>query len=81
MIFILQVSPRSTFQIETETNFSLALYFLDKTTLASQFLVRPLSDSDVASACSTMSHLLGLDLLSLSTGQKDAFCAALVVLA
>ena len=62
-------------------NFSLDLSFLDKTTLASQFSVRPPSDSDVAPACSTMSHLLRLDLLSLSTGQKDAFCAALVVLA
>ena len=28
-----------------------------------------------------MSHLLGLDLLSLSTSQNDAFCAALAVLA
>ena len=31
--------------------------------------------------CSTMSHLLGLDMLSLFTSQKDAFYAALEVLA
>ena len=28
-----------------------------------------------------MSHFLGLDLLSLSTSQKDAFCVALAMLA
>ena len=28
-----------------------------------------------------MSHFLGFDMLSLSINQKDAFCAALVVLA
>ena len=39
------------------------------------------SDLDVVAARFTMSHLLGLDLLSLSTSQKNAFCAALAVLA
>ena len=39
------------------------------------------SDLDVAAARSTLNHLLGLDLLSLSTNQKDAFCEALAVLA
>ena len=39
------------------------------------------SDSNVVAARSIVRHLLGLDLLSLSTSQKDAFCAALVMLA
>ena len=43
--------------------------------------MRPLSDSDMAVARSIVSHLLGLDLLSLSTSHKDAFYATLVVLA
>ena len=43
--------------------------------------MRPASDLDVAIAHSTMSHFLGLDLLSLFTIQKDALCVALVVLA
>ena len=43
--------------------------------------MHPLSESDVAVARFTMSHFLGLDLLSLSTIQKDAFYAALAVLA
>ena len=43
--------------------------------------MRSPSDSDVAAARFTMSHLLGLDLISLSTSQKDALCAALAMLA
>ena len=43
--------------------------------------MRPHSDSDMVVACSIVSHFLGLDLLSLSTSQKDAFYATLVVLA
>ena len=62
-------------------NFSLVLSFLDQTTPAPQSLVHPPpSDSDVVAGPSTMSHLLGLDLLSLSTSQKNAFCVALNVL-
>ena len=62
-------------------NFCLDLSFLDQKTPAPQSLVHPPpSDSDVVTAPSTMSHLLGLDLLSLSTSQKDAFCVALNVL-
>ena len=41
--------------------------------------IRPFND--VVASCSTVSHFLGLDLLSLSTIHKDAFCATLVVLA
>ena len=43
--------------------------------------MRPLSDSDVTVARFTMSHLLGLDMLSLSTSHKDAFFATLEMLA
>ena len=38
IFYILQVSPRSSFQIEGETNFSLDLSFLDKTTPAPPIL-------------------------------------------
>ena len=57
------------------------LSFLYKTTPAPQSPVHPPSDSNMVAAHSTMSYLLGLDLLSLSTNQKDAFCVALAVLA
>ena len=43
--------------------------------------MRPLINSDVVATHTTVSHFLGLDMLSLSINQKDAFCAALVVLA
>ena len=43
--------------------------------------MRPSSDSDVDVACSYVSHFLGLDLISLSTNQEDAFYVALAVLA
>ena len=43
--------------------------------------MHPHSDSDVATARSIVSHLLSLDLLSLSTSQKNALCVALAVLA
>ena len=54
--------------------------FLDQTTYAPHSLACPPSDSDVVATCSTVSHLLGLDLLSLSTSHNDAFYVALVVL-
>ena len=59
----------------------LDLSFLDHITLSPQFLERPPSDSNVATSRSTMRHFLGLDVLSLSTSQKDAFCVALALLA
>ena len=40
---------------------------------------RPPTDPDVAITRSTISHLLSLDLLSLSTIQKDAFHVAMAV--
>ena len=43
-------------------------------------LVRPPSDLDVVVARSTVSHLLSLDMLSLITSKKDAFCVALILL-
>ena len=63
----LQVSQRSAFQIEVEMDLSFDLAFLNKTTLAPQSSVRPPSDSYMAATCSTVSHFLGFDLLSLST--------------
>ena len=41
---------------------------------------KPLTKLDVVVARSTISHLLSLDLLSLSTIQKDYFQAAMAVL-
>ena len=41
---------------------------------------RPPIEPDVDVACSTINYLLSLDLLSLSTIQKDAFHAAMAVL-
>ena len=73
----LQASPRSTFQIEVKINMS----FLDHTPPIFQSLVRPPSELDVVVARSIVSHLLNLDLLSLSTSQKDAFHVALALLA
>ena len=57
------------------------LSFLDKTSPAPQSLVHPPSDSYMARSPYTISHLLGLDILSLSTNQNDAFYPVLVVLA
>ena len=55
--------------------------FLDHTPSIFQSLVRPPSELYVAVARSIVSHLLSLDLLSLSTNQKDAFHVALTLLA
>ena len=76
----LQASPRPAFQVEAKIDIPLDLSFLGQTTLALKFLVCPPSDLDVAAPRSILSHLLSLDLLSLSTNQKNAFCGALVVL-
>ena len=61
--------------------FSLDLSFLDQITPAPQSSIHPHSDLDVDATHSTISHFLGLDLLSLSTSHKDVFCVALAVLA
>ena len=60
---------------------SLDMSFLDQTTPTPQSSMHPPGDSNVAAARSTVSHFLGLDLLSLSTSQKDVFYAALAMLA
>ena len=81
IFFIFQASQRSAFQIEAEIDLSLELSFLDQPTLTLQSSVRPPSDSDVAATHSIVRHLNGLDLLFLSARQKDAFYAALAMLA
>ena len=45
-----------------------------------QSSMQPPCDSDVATTCSIMSHFLNLNIISLSTGHKDALCAALAML-
>ena len=77
----MQFSLRLAFNIEVKIDFSLDLSFLDQTTPTPQSLVRPLSDSDLATARSTVIYLLGLDLRYLSTNHKDVFCVTLEVLA
>ena len=75
-----QVSPWSTFHLEAEAVPSLDLSFLDQATLHVEPPSKPPIELDIAIAHSTISHLLSLDLLSLSTIQKDAFHAAMAVL-
>ena len=70
-----------SFSNRGEDGFIFGLVFLGPEDSYPQSSVRPPSDSDVGADHSTASHLLGLDLLSLSTSQKDAFCVALAVLA
>ena len=59
----------------------LDLSFLDQTTPTPSSSVCPPCDSNVVVAHFTMSYFLGFNILSLSTSLKDAFCAALAVLA
>ena len=59
---------------------SLDLSFLDEATPHVEPPSRPPIELDVAIARSTVSHLLSLDLLSLSIIQKYAFHAAMAVL-
>ena len=59
---------------------SLDLSFLDQDTPHVEPPSKPPTEPDVAIARSTISCLLSLDLLSLSTIQKDAFHATMVVL-
>ena len=58
---------------------SLDLSFLNQVTHVEP-PSRPPTEPDIAVVDSTISHLLILDLLSLSTIQKDVFHAAMVVL-
>ena len=59
---------------------SLDLSFLDQATPHVKAPSRPPTKLDVAYTRSTISHLLSLDLLSLSIIQKDVFHAVMVVL-
>ena len=58
---------------------SLDLSFLDRATPHVEPLSKPPIEPDVAIACFTISHMLSLDLLSLSNIQKDAFHTTMVV--
>ena len=64
---LLQVSPWSTLLLKAGAVPSSDLSFLDQATPHVEPPSRPPTELDVAVACSTISHLLSLDLLSLST--------------
>ena len=66
--------------LEVEAVPSLDLSFLDQVTPHVEPPSRPLTKPDVVVVCSTISHLLSLDLLSLSTIQKSVFHAAMAIL-
>ena len=59
---------------------SLDLSFLDQVTPHIEQPSKPLTELNVVVARSTISHLLILDLLSLSIVQKNAFHSAMTVL-
>ena len=75
-----QVSPWSTLHLEAGAVPSLYRSFLDQTTPYVKPPSRPPIDLDVAVAYSTISHLLSLNLLSLSIVQKNAFHATMAAL-
>ena len=59
---------------------SFDLSFLDQATSHVEPPSKPHTEPDVVVARSTISHFLSLDLLSVSTIQKDAFHEAVAVL-
>ena len=75
-----QVSSWFTFHLEAGAVPSLDLSFLDQASPHVEPPSKPPTEPDVVIARFTISHLLSLDLLSLSTIQKDAFHAAMAVL-
>ena len=75
-----QVSPWSTLHLEAGAIPSLGLSFLDQATPHVELPFRIPTKLDVIVARSTISHLLSLDLLSLSIVQKNAFQAAMAAL-
>ena len=79
-LFLLQVSPWSTLHLEARAVPSLNLSFMDQVTPHVEPPSRPPTELDVVVACSIISHLLSLDLLSLSTSQKYVFHVAMAVL-
>ena len=74
------VSPWSTLHLEAGAVPSLDLSFLDQATPHVEPPSRPPIELDLVVAYSTISHMLSLNLLSLSTIQKDAFHAAIAIL-
>lgn len=79
---LLQVSPRFTFRAEVEIKLLLNSSFLDHAPTSLVSSVCPPIEFDMVSTHSTVSNLLPLDLLSLSTNQRDVFCVvSLAVLA
>ena len=68
-----QVSPWSTLHLEAGAVPSLDLSFLDQDTPHDKSSSKPPIELDVTVARSTISHMLSLDLLSLSIVQKKCF--------
>ena len=75
-----QVSPWFTLHLEAGAVSSLDLSFIDQTTPYVEPASKPPTESDVAVARSTISHLLSLNLLSLSIIQKNDFHAGMAML-
>ena len=79
-----QVSPLSTLHLEARVvpslDPSLDLSFLDQATPHVELPSRLPTEPDVAVTCSTIIHMLSLDLLSLSIIQIDAFHVAMAIL-
>ena len=74
------VSSWSTLHLEAGAIPSLDLSFMDQATPHVEPPSRPLIELNVVVARSTISHQLSLDLLSLSSIQKDAFHTTIAVL-
>ena len=75
-----QVSPWFALHLKAGVVPSFDLSFMDQVTPHVELPYRPPIKPDVAVARSTISHLLSLDLLFLSTVQKNAFHVAMAVL-
>ena len=75
-----QVYPWSTLHLKAGVIPSLDFSFLDQATPHVEPSSKPPTEPDVAVAHSTISHLLSLDLISLSTVQKNVFHVTMVVL-
>ena len=74
------VFPWSTFHLEVGAVPSLDLSFLDQPTSHVEPPSRPPTESAVVVARSTISHMLSLDLLSISIIQKDAIHETMAIL-
>ena len=69
-LFLSQVSPWSTLHLKARAFPSLDLSFLDQATSHIEPPSKPPTEPDVVVARSIISHMLSLDLLSLSTVKK-----------